>query len=546
MAGFIRVGLLLVAVLSAVNIFADKGPGPAVLLITDESLADAWQPFANFKTRIGLPTEIVTVQTIGKSYAGEDIQAKIRACVLDYIDGKQARYIILGGDSKSGETPAAVRRAGGQAQALNDGRGLVPDRDTPHRPHARLAYRDIPTDLYYLSPGDHDWDANNDGVYGDWANDMRAVAYTHPSGASLGRIPVRTSEDVAAYTDKVIAYETRYPGGGFASTILYTNTVGHSEPKVRKSWDTHLSKVWEGGKALRFFHTETDWDGDQRGDYSLRTDNWIDRLNAKSAGKMHMHGHGMPGYWVLEDDGGHTKCDARVVEKLTNEDAYLVMTTVSCFTGMFDGKFDPTITESMLRTPKKGAVVIVAPSREGVPIFHNPRIDFPLMVNEGKLDGTTESMTRFWMNGLSPREDGTYRTIGEAFVAMKEQMADHARKTAGYHWCQCELNLLGDPTLSFRAGAPVDPEPQVVSFSEMRQGDSHSLQLNVQTALRGAHGARLTVWQQGGGYAVVPIDGQGSGRAVIEIVGDGAVGYSVAGPTINAVVQSVSREQSLK
>ncbi|MEM9345401.1 MAG: C25 family cysteine peptidase [Planctomycetota bacterium] len=546
MTGFMRVGLLFAVVFSALTISADNKPDPTVLLITDESLAEAWQPFANFKTRIGLPTEIVTVQAIGQAYAGKDIQAKIRACVLDYIESKQTRYIILGGDSTSGETPTAVRRAGGVPGNPNEGGGLVPDRDTPHRPHARLAYRDIPTDLYYLSPGENDWDANGDGIYGDWAKDMDAVAYTHPSGASLGRIPVRTVDDVAAYTDKVIAYETRYPGGDFASTILYTNTVDHSEPKVRKSWDTHLSKVWEGGKALRFFHTETDWDGDQRGDFSLRTDNWVERLNAKAAGKMHMHGHGMPGYWVLEDDGGHTKCDARIVEKLTNEDAYLVMTTVSCFTGMFDSKFDPTITESMLRTPNKGAVVIVAPSREGVPIFHNPRVDFPLMVNEGKLDGTTESMTRFWMNGLSPREDGTYRTIGEAFVVMKEQMAEHARKTAGYHWCQCELNLLGDPTLSFRASAPIDPEAALVSLSEMRQGGSHSLTVDIESSLRGAHGARLTVWQKGGGYAVVPIDTKGNAQAVIDIKGKGTVWYTVAGPTVNAVMQSVSRQQPLE
>ena len=366
---------------------------------------------------------------------------------------------------------------------------------------------------------------------------MDAVAYTHPSGASLGRIPVRTDADVKAYTEKIIAYETRYPKGDFASTILYTNTVNHSEPKVRKSWDTHLSMVWEGGKALRFFHTETEWDGDERGDYSLRTDNWIERLNTKAASKMHMHGHGMPGYWVLEDDGGHTKCDAKIVEKLTNEDAYLVMTTVSCFTGMYDSKFDPTITESMLRSPKKGAVVIVCPSREGVPIFHNPRVDFRLMVEEGKLDGTTESMTRFWINGLSPREDGTYRTIGEAFVEMKKQMTEHAEKTAGYHWCQCELNLLGDPTLGFRAKEPAEPNPVLASISGFLIEGKHQVGIEVHTDLRGPHGARLCLMQEGGGYIVVPIDAQGKASASIPHREEGRIYYSVAGPGINAVIR---------
>ncbi len=499
---------------------ADAAPQdePTVLLITDESLEEAWQPFATFKTSIGLRTKIVTVQAITAGYEGVDTQAKIRSCVLEHIEKRKTRYIILGGDSGP------------------KGTGLVPDRDTPHR---QMGYRDIPTDLYYTSPGDKDWDANDDGVYGEWHNDMDAVAYTHPGGASLGRIPVRTAEDVAAYTDKIIAYETRYPQGDFASRIIYTNTVDGSEPKVRRSWDDYLSKAWEGGHAYRFFHTETSWDTDNPGDYSLKTDHWRDRINEKLAGKMHMHGHGMPGFWVLEDDGGHTKADRRVVEQLSNEDAYLVMTTVSCFTGMYDAKGDPTIVETMLRTPKKGAVAVVAPSREGVPIFHNPRVDFRLMVEKGKLDGTTESMTRFWINGLSPREDGTYRTVGEAFTQMKREMAEHAVKTEGYHWCQCELSLLGDPTLGFRAKAPVDPKPSVASVSGFLIDGLEQVGVEIHTALRGEQGARLCLWQQGGSYTVAPIDAEGKASASIPHRGEGKVIYTVAGPTVNAVTQTL-------
>ena len=512
---------LLVTMLFTPYALAQQEAKPVVLLITDQSLAEAWKPFADFKTHIGLPTKIVTVQTISEAYEGGDTQSRIRTCVLEHVESMGVRYIILGGDSEPG------------------GGGLVPDRDTLHVPMPGFGYRDIPTDLYYLSPGDNDWDANDDGIYGDWNNDMDAVEYTHPSGAALGRIPVRTAEDVAAYTDKIISYETKYPTDGFASRIIYTNTVDGSEPKVRRSWDDYLSKAWQGGQAYRFFHTETAWDAEQPGDYSLKTDHWLDRINKKFAGKMHMHGHGMPGFWVLEDDGGHTKCDAAIVDKLTNEDAYLVMTTVSCFTGMYDSKFDPTITETMLRAPKKGAVVIVAPSREGVPIFHNPHTDFRLMVQEGKLDGTTESMTRFWMNGLSPREDGSYSTIGQAFVAMKSEMTKHARKTAGYHWCQSELSLLGDPTLSFRAKAPIDPKPTDSDFLDSMIDGQSMCQFVIHTTLRGEHGARVCAWQDGGGYVVVPIDAEGKAKVVMPYKDGGELSYMVAGPTVNAVRRTI-------
>ena len=409
-----------------------EGVEPQVLLITDAGLAEAWKPFAVFKTRLGQPTAILTVQEIAAGYEGQDIQQKIRAAVQDYIQHHGTRYVILGGDSAPGGT------------------GLVPDRDTLHR---EMRYRDIPTDLYYLSPADYGWDANGNGVYGEWPEDMAAVRYTHPSGAAIGRIPVRTAADVAAYTDKVMDYETHYPAGDFAHGMIYANTVDGSEPKVRRSWDDYVSRVWEQGRVFRFYHTETAWDDAAAGDYALNTGHWLDVINRRTAGKMHMHGHGLLGFWILEDDGGHTMVNQRTVDQLTNENAYLVMTTVSCFTGQYDGKEDPSIAESMLRAPNRGAVAIIAPSREGVPIFHNPREDFRLMVTEGKLDGTTESMTRYWMNGLSPREDGRYRTLGQAFTAMKGEMAGHAARTAGYHWCQCELNFLGDPTLDMRARA---------------------------------------------------------------------------------------------
>ncbi len=147
-----------------------------VLLITDDSLADAWQPFADWKTQQGKPTKVITVAAINRQYKGEDVQQQIRACVLDHIDHHSTKWVVLGGDSG----PA--------------GKGLVPDRDTKH---PQFRYADIPTDLYYISA--KNWDANDDGVYGNWSDDRDAVAYAH-GGACIGRIPVRTVEDVKAYT----------------------------------------------------------------------------------------------------------------------------------------------------------------------------------------------------------------------------------------------------------------------------------------------------------------------------------------------------------
>ena len=120
----------------AINANADW-PAP-VLLITSAELAESWLPFANHKTKLGKRTEIVTVEAIQKSFKGDDLQSRIKACITAFVGSRETRWVILGGDS------------------TGDG-GIVPDRDTVH---TRMEWTDVPTDLWYVS--ETDWDANGD------------------------------------------------------------------------------------------------------------------------------------------------------------------------------------------------------------------------------------------------------------------------------------------------------------------------------------------------------------------------------------------------
>jgi len=411
--------LLLAFSVSITAAAPEKKPPATVLLITSPDLAAAWKPFAKWKDSIGKPTLIVTTAEIAEAFDGPDLQEKIRRCVRQHIDEDGTRWVILGGDSQPG------------------GKGIVPDRDTVHK--TMWGGNDtIPTDIYYLSATN--WDADGDGVYGEFADDRDAISYPD-GGIGLGRIPVRTTADVAAYTDKVIAYESRYPGDSFAHSMVYTCTVSQAYPKVLRSWDDYVSKAKDSGSVERYFADRTPWDKSQSGDYALSPANLTELLNQKRVGKIHIHGHGLINGWVLEKNKLFT---ADNVAALHNEDAYPVITTVSCFTGQFDSDRDPSIAESMLRQPKAGAIAVVAPCREGKPHFLDPKRDFPLMMGEGKLDGTTKTMTLFWANGIDQK-----LTLGEALMTTKASMADDARKSPEFHLCLTELNLLGDPTLSF-------------------------------------------------------------------------------------------------
>ncbi|MDH3582757.1 MAG: C25 family cysteine peptidase [Phycisphaerae bacterium] len=471
----------------------------SVLLITADQLAAAWEPFARWKTRGGKRTKILTVDRIDRAYRGENIQEKIRRCVRDHIDNHGTRWVVLGGDSLPG------------------GKGLVPG---GHRTVHAQEQAGIPTDIVYLSKTN--WDADGDGVYGEWEDDRDAISY--PDGTvGLGRVPVRTAADVAAFTDKVVAYESRYPATDFAKQMIYTCTVSPAYPKVRRSWDGFVSKAWEGGRVGRFFSRETPWDKEGRpGSHELSAGNLTDLINGKTTGKLHIHGHGHLPSWVLE----RSTFTAGHVAQLKNDGAYPLITTVSCNTGEYDSRTDPSIVELMIRRPKGGSVAVVAPVRTGKPHFHS-RSDFRLMVTEGKLDGTTQTMTRYWCNGL-----GGGLTTGEALMKAKFEMIADARKSPGYHLCISELNLLGDPTLDMRADSPRTPKIQVLR--EIRVGRQ------VIEILTGAPGGTVCLWKGEEIYEVARADDSGKATLNVAAVSPGELLVTVSGPSLNTATATIT------
>lgn len=469
-----------------------------VLLISGDEIAVAWKPFAEWKTRSGKATKIVTVRQIDRDYEANSIQEKIRQCVRDHIDNHGTRWVVLGGDSLPG------------------GNGLVPGGHlTVHAQESA----GIPTDIVYLSKTS--WDADGDGVYGEWKDDREAISY--PDGSvGLGRVPVRTAVDVAAFTDKVIAYESNYPATEFAKQMIYTCTDSPAYPKVRKSWDAFVSKVWDGGSVGRFFSQETPWDEDGKpGSHQLSAENLIGLINGKTTGKLHIHGHGhLPG-WVLE----RSSFTAKHVGQLKNDGAYPLITTVSCNTGEYDSHADPSIVELMIRKPRGGSVAIVAPIRTGKPHFHR-RSDFRLMVLEGKLDGTTQTMTRYWCNGL-----GLGLTTGEALMQAKSGMALDAVKSAGYHLCICELNLLGDPTLDMRAESPGTPKLEVPK--RINTGEQT---LEIAT---NAPGCTVCVWKGKEVYQVTLADDRGNVKLKVVTDTGGDLLVTASGANLNSATATI-------
>ena len=238
---------------------------------------------------------------------------------------------------------------------------------------------------------------------------------------------------------------------------------------------------------------------------------------------MHIHGHGSQNSWNLEK---RQSFKADHIAKLTNKNAYVALTTVSCFTGHYDGSKEPTITESMLRCPDAGAILIVAPSRAGVPIFHSPD-DMRLMMTEGKMDATTETMTNFWLFAL---RDGL--TAGQAIQKAKAEMIDDAATSAGHHFIQCELNLLGDPTLDLRPGKVFTPKVKAPA----------SIAMGVTEILVETDKSNLTVclWKEQEVYAVATTDDAGQATLNVQPRTTGEMRLTVSGLNANVVQKNIT------
>ena len=72
--------------------------GNELELLDNNSMSDLFQSFANWKTKKGVPTVVVTIDDINDIYTGNDVQAKIHNFLADVYYELGSMYVLLGGD----------------------------------------------------------------------------------------------------------------------------------------------------------------------------------------------------------------------------------------------------------------------------------------------------------------------------------------------------------------------------------------------------------------------------------------------------------------
>lgn len=158
---------------------------PEMVIITNNTLKEAWERFAIHRTLHGIITKVVTMEYISSNFNGLDEAEKLRNYIIEEFSTGSLSFVLLGGD-----------------------KDVVPFRRIEN-------YIIIPTYGEYSSNGpaelyfaelDSDWDRDNDGIYGEKGEDL-LLEDLRDVEVAVGRVPVDTIDEVNNYIDKVLAYE---------------------------------------------------------------------------------------------------------------------------------------------------------------------------------------------------------------------------------------------------------------------------------------------------------------------------------------------------
>jgi len=159
--------------------------GPEYLIVTSPALTKAMQALVKYKNETGFTTELRLIEDILPSYNGRDDAEKLREHLKDFFTAG-GRYVLLAGD----ETVLPIR------YAYHNNVSIVPG---PGESQV--------CDLYFADLTG-EWDADNDGVWGEKYADRPDIV----PELLVGRLPVSTSREATNYIEKLIRYETD-PGG---------------------------------------------------------------------------------------------------------------------------------------------------------------------------------------------------------------------------------------------------------------------------------------------------------------------------------------------
>jgi hypothetical protein len=457
-----------------------RGTDVNYLIICPAEFADEFAPLAEWKTRRGVPAEVVTVEEIvsDPAYEGSDDAERIRNCIAQYASTNGTEWVLLGGDT-----------------------GLVP---------ARTAYdfffdQGLPCDLYYADL-DGTWDDDGDGLWGEPGEDTVDMY----SDVFVGRAPVETATEVATFVARTLAYE----GASFSvptdyqREMLLLGEIMWDDPDPYTDGGVALDMIEEQSVPPRFDPVTKLYESE--GTLSAAAANAS--LRAGTGIVIHQ-GHGNIGKVSLGPDD-MTSAD---LDALDNGGDGGLWYSVGCWSAAID---HDTFGEHWLNNPAGGGVAYVGNSRYGWGCPGYP----------GQC--VSDLYSREFFASLFEKE--LYHA-GLVHADAKHQFVGTANGDDYMRYAMYELNLLGDPETPIWTD---EPAIMTVGHPEIVATSAGTAEINVMVLKDGTPVENATVCVSSGDfsvYAVAQTDAAGAATLTPTAGGGGPCELAVTVTAQNCV-----------
>ena len=418
------------------------------VIITPEEFRSAFSDLIWWKTKKGVPTAVMPVETIYKYYSGTDNAEKIRNYIIDAVN-RGVIYVVLAGqcDFEHGEEYVPRR----DAYCMTSDVGYYSDEDT------------IPCDLYYADL-DGTWDYDGDGVYGETTDqvDMYADVY-------VGRFPVKNTTQISSIVQKILAYE-KNPDPDYIRKILLPVGNLWSTNHGNGINDTIADTVPDTWKKAKLYE-----------DYGLLSRYTVfDSINSGFS-MGHWVGHGNE-YGIYYDYGSEIYYYYSDVGNQTNPaNNTIFVNSIACFMGALDEAGSSSGYDCVAE------VMVNSNTSCAIGTGMNTRYGWGYSSPEGALGPSGELSVWFYRKLFGT---SLYR-LGEVFFAAKDQLVPTASSDDYFRWVLYEHALFGDPETPIWTDIPV--ALSVTHPAEIEVGNANQCTVKVYTAKAPVEDALVTL-----------------------------------------------------
>ncbi len=327
---------------------------PKFLIVTTADLAEPLSKLAEYKTSIGIQTEVNFIDYILPAASGRDDAEKLREFLKTFY-AQGGKYVLLAGDETKLPVRYTYHLATGTVPPLNE---------------------QIPSDLYFADLTGT-WDTDNDGVWGERVEDN---ADMNPE-LFVGRLPISTAAEAQVYVDNLILYETN-PGRGDFSYLTKAFFFASDEMRDYSGVGQH-NMIAAAYPDFFVYDTVSGVESASGGDLAPTNENGHDVISTldQGFGIVNIIAHGRMDGFAVRTSGYNSYPKSMVASAAAGEHGDIGTLTpngklgfyysLACDIGGYEEDQAPmnqpgrNFAQEILTTPNAGAVGLVAYTRWG-------------------------------------------------------------------------------------------------------------------------------------------------------------------------------------